>query len=141
MNSLVVRSRSVSAVLLLLIIACNSLASKSTADTAANRSWPSFWRQFTIAVSKKDHDALIKVMPADFFDGGGGLTPIEWLRFLDENVRNGSWRDLQRSVARGTFVNKQWSRKGVLTRVTRDNGYYFEFRKDKKWYFAGVVGD
>ncbi len=23
----------------------------------------------------------------------------------------------------------------------KDKGYYFEFRKDKKWYFAGVVGD
>ena len=141
MNSLVLRSRSVFSVLLLLIVACNSLAFKSAADAVANRSWPSFWRQFTTAVNKKDHDGLIKVMPADFFDGGGGLTPVEWLRFMDENVRNGSWRNLRRSVARGTVVDKQWSRKGVLTRVTRDNGYYFEFRKDKKWYFAGVVGD
>ena len=141
MNSIILKSRGIFSALLLLIIASNSLAFKSTLDAAANRSWPSFWRQFTIAVSKKDHDGLIRVMPADFFDGGGGLTPVEWLRFMDENVRNGSWRDLQRSVARGTVVNKQWSRKGVLTRVTRDNGYYFEFRKDKKWYFAGVVGD
>lgn len=141
MNSVILRSRIVFSVLLLLIVASNSLAFKSTADAAANRSWPGFWRQFTSAVNKKDHEGLIKVMPADFFDGGGGMTPVEWLRFMDENVRNGSWKDLQRSVARGTVVNKQWSRKGVLTRFTRDNGYYFEFRKDKKWYFAGVVGD
>jgi len=141
MTSVILRSRSVFSVLLLLIIACNSLAFKSTADAAANRSWPSFWRQFTIAVNKRDHDGLIKVMPADFFDGGGGMTPVQWLRYMDENVRNGSWRDLQRSVARGAVAHKQWSRKGVITRVTRDNGYYFEFRKDKKWYFAGVVGD
>lgn len=141
MNIVILRSRSVFSVLLLIILACNSLAFKSAADPAANRSWPGFWRQFTIAVNKKDKDSLLKVMPTDFFDGGGGLTPVEWLRFMDENVRNGSWRDLRRSVAGGTVLNKQWSRKGVLTRVTKDNGYYFEFRKDKKWYFAGVVGD
>jgi hypothetical protein len=29
----------------------------------------------------------------------------------------------------------------VPTKLTRDNAYYFEFRKDGKWYFAGVVGD
>jgi hypothetical protein len=54
-------------------------------------------------------------MPADFFDGGGGLTPEEWLNYIDENQKNGSWRDLQRSFAAGTFVHKQWTRKGVVT--------------------------
>jgi hypothetical protein len=51
-----------------------------TTNTAANRSWQSFWRQITVAVNKKDHAALKKMMPNDFFDGGGGLTPSEWLR-------------------------------------------------------------
>jgi len=94
-----------------------------------------------MAINKKDHVALLRVMPSDFFDGGGGLTPSEWLKFIDENERNGSWRDLRRSTARGTRIHRTWSAKGVPTKVTRDNGYYFEYRKDGKWYFAGVVGD
>jgi len=81
------------------------------------------------------------MMPSDFFDGGGGMTPKEWLNFIDENERRGSWQDLRRSMARGTRINRDWSSKGLPTRVTRDNGYYFEFRKNGKWYFAGVVGD
>lgn len=80
------------------------------------------------------------MMPEDFFDGGGGQTPSEWLRFINENERNGSWKDLQRSVATGTVNNRKWSSKGIPTKVTKDNVYYFEFRKGR-WYFAGVVGD
>lgn len=78
-------------------------------------------------------------MPDDFSDGGGGLKPSEWLQYINENDKNGSWRDLQRSMARGTMPDR--NSKGVLTRITKDNLYYFEFRKDKKWYFAGVAGD
>ena len=81
------------------------------------------------------------MMPENFSDDSGGLNGKEWLQYIDENSRKGSWRDLQRSVARGTRINKEWSSKGVPTKVTRDNHYYFEFRKDGKWYFAGVVGD
>src|SRR4051812_16869260 len=94
----------------------------------AERSWPTFWRQFTIAINKKDHQGLLRVMPTDFSDGGGGLSPKEWLQFIDENERNGSWRDLRRSMARGTKINRNWSNERVPTKVTRDNGYYFEFR-------------
>ncbi len=115
--------------------------SPATRIAAAERSWPTFWRQFTVAINKKDHGALLRVMPTDFFDGGGGLSAKEWLQYIDENERNGSWRDLRRSMARGVRINRDWSSKGVPTKVTRDNGYYFEFRKDGKWYFAGVVGD
>lgn len=107
----------------------------------ANRSWPSFWRQITAGIKKKDHQALKKMMPVDFFDGGGGLTADEWLQYIDENERTGSWRAIQRSFAQGTVINRNWSAEVTLTKVTRDDGYYFEFRKDKKWYFAGVVGD
>lgn len=128
--------------LVLLCVPSVTLPQSSSARIAvAERSWPTFWRQFTAAINKKDHDALLKVMPTDFSDGGGGLSAKEWLQFIDENERNGSWRDLRKSVARGARTNRDWSRKGVPTKVTRDNHYYFEFRKDGKWYFAGVVGD
>lgn len=130
------------AALLLLCIACAASAQTSTTRIAAGeRGWPRFWRQFTVAINNKDHTALLRMMPSDFSDGGGGLKPSEWLQFIDENERNGSWRDLRKSVARGAKIHRNWSSKGVPTKVTRDNGYYFEFRKDGKWYFAGVVGD
>ena len=130
------------ATLILLCIPCVALPQSSSARiTVAERSWPTFWRQFTAAINKKDHAVLLRVMPTDFSDGGGGLTARAWLQFIDENERNGSWRDLRKSVARGARINRNWSNKGVPTKVTRDNHYYFEFRKDGKWYFAGVVGD
>lgn len=127
---------------LLLLVSTVSFAQTSRArSAAANQSWPRFWQQFIDAVSRKDHEALLKVMPNDFFDGGGGSTAREWLRFIDEHEKHGSWKDIKKSFAQGTVVKRDWSSKGTPTRVTRDNGYYFEFRKDKRWYFAGVVGD
>jgi len=127
---------------LLLLIPFAAFAQTSRAtNVAANRSWQAFYRQFTLAINMKDRVALLKMMPDDFFDGGGGSTPSEWLQFIDENEANGSWKDLRRSFAQGTVINRNWSSKGTPTRVTKNNGYYFEFRKDQKWYFAGVVGD
>jgi hypothetical protein len=135
------KTRRILAMVFLLLAASATFAQTSRAtNAAANRSWQSFWRQITAAINKKDHVALRKMMPNDFFDGGGGLTPSEWLRYIDQNERNGSWRDLQKSFAQGTVINKEWSAKGTPTRVTKDKGYYFEC-KTKKWYFAGVVGD
>ena len=128
--------------LVLLCIPYAAVAQRSsTQSAAAERGWPTFWRQFTAAINKKDHAALLKLMPENFSDESGGLNGKEWLKFIDDNERNGSWRDLQKSVARGAKVNKNWPSKGVPTKVTRDNHYYFEYRKDGKWYFAGVVGD
>ena len=130
--------------LLLIVLLCPSLtvAQKSSSTGAtANASWQSFYSAFRAAVNKRDRQSMLKMMPNDFFSGGGGETASEWLQFIEQNAKNGSWRDLQKSFARGTVVHRAWSSKGIPTRVTRDNAYYFEFRKDKKWYFAGVVGD
>ena len=136
------KTQRILAIVFLLLAAATTFSQTSRAtNDLANRSWQSFWRQITAAVNKKDHAALRKMMPGNFDDGGGGLTGDEWLKFIDENERKGSWRDLQKSFARGTVVNRNWPSKGIPTRVTKDNGYFFEFRKDKKWYFAGVVGD
>jgi hypothetical protein len=128
-------------VMLLAFVSCSSFGQTSVTGSAnAERSWSSFWRTFTVAIKKKDAATIRKVMPDDFFDGGGGLTPNEWLKYIDDNKQNGSWRDLQRSVARGTVPDRNWRSKGIPTKVTKDNGYYFEFRNGR-WYFAGVVGD
>lgn len=138
------RSRAKSSYLLImlaLVLAAGAVSAQNKTDSAANRAWASFWRQFTAAVNKKDRVALKQMMAGNFADDSGGLNATEWLQFIDENERKGSWRDLQKSFARGTIVNKEWPSKGVPTRITRDKFYFFEFRKDGKWYFAGVVGD
>ena len=106
---------------------------------AANKAWPAFWRAFLAAIKSSDRAALKKMMPDDFFDGGGGLTPAEWLEYIQENKTKGSWRDLNRSFSKGTVISAEWIREGVPTRVTRDKAYYFEFREDQRWYFAGIV--
>ena len=138
------RARTKSSSLLItlaLVLTAGAVSAQNKTDGAANRAWASFYRQFTAAVNKKDRVALKTMMAGNFADDSGGLNASEWLRFIDENERKGSWRDLQKSFARGTIVNKEWPSKGVPTRITRDKFYYFEFRKDGKWYFAGVVGD
>lgn len=131
-----------SLLILLLLLSPAAFGQTSRASSSdASQSWSSFWRSITTAINKKDRNSLLKVMPKDFFSGGGGQSPKEWLDYIDENEKRGSWRDLRRSFTKGTRVHKEWSADGTLTRVTTDNGYYFEFRKDNKWYFAGVVGD
>src|SRR5215475_7937329 len=130
------KSRSLNIVPVLLLAVCAGLAQTSPNKAqVANRAWPGFWRQFTAAVNKKDRVAVRKMMADDFPDDSGDLKAVEWLKFIDENSRKGSWRDLQRSFARGTIVNKEWRSKGVPTRITKDKFYYFEFRKNGKWYF------
>ena len=142
-NQSKMKSRYLLVVAALMLSACGASAQTSSnkIQAASNRAWAGFWGQFTAAVNKKDRAAVRKLMAANFADDSGGLNATEWLRFIDENERNGSWRDLQKSFARGTVVNKEWPSKGVPTRITKDKHYYFEFRKDGKWYFAGVVGD
>ena len=130
------------AIAFLLLAASATFSQTSQAANAeANRSWQSFWRQITVAVNNKDREALRKMMSNNFSDVSGGLNRDQWLRLIVQNERNGSWKDLRKSFAKGTVVNRNWPSKGIPTRVTRDNYYYFEFRKDKRWYFAGVVGD
>lgn len=142
-NQSKMKSRYLLVVAAFMLSACAASAQSSSNKTqaASNRAWAGFWSQFTAAVNKKDRAAVRKLMAANFADDSGGLNATEWLRYIDENERNGSWRDLQKSFARGTVVNKEWPSKGVPTRITKDKHYYFEFRKDGKWYFAGVVGD
>jgi hypothetical protein len=70
------RKSNVLAALLMLFGALAGFSQTPAAPIAtAERTWASFWRQFTLAINKKDHAALLRMMPSDFFDGGGGLTP------------------------------------------------------------------
>src|SRR6185436_978424 len=106
--------------LLLLFLLVPSLTFSQTVRSTslpANASWKSFYVGFCAAVNKRDRITMLELMPDDFFDGGGGLTAKEWLQFIDENEQNGSWKDLQKSFARGTVVSKNRNGKGIPTRV------------------------
>src|SRR5690349_12311132 len=61
--------------LVLLFIASWTFSQSADRMDIAEQSWWAFWQQFTTAINKKDHAALLRMMPSDFFDGGGGLTP------------------------------------------------------------------
>lgn len=97
--------------------------------------WDSFYAKFVSAVNRQDKKALMQMMPNDFHPSPGYATGSEWLEYIHDE----EWRDLQKSISQGTIVEKDWSNNGIPTRVTKDNRYYFEFRKNKKWYFAGEI--
>jgi hypothetical protein len=136
-----IKTASILSLMLLCSVTYGTVGQTASVNAAANRSWPGFWQKVSAAINKKDRAALRKLMADNFSDDSGGLGADEWLTFIVQNDRKGSWRDLQKSIARGTKVNRNWPNKGIPTRVTKDNFYFFEFRKDGKWYFAGVVGD
>ena len=98
--------------------------------------WDDFYAKFVSAVNAHDKKALMQMMPNDF-SNPAELTASEWLQDLD---KSGGWRGLQESFAQGTVVDKNWTIEGRTIRVTKDDFYYFEFRKNKKWYFSGEVG-
>jgi hypothetical protein len=73
-----IRIQNVLLLALLLVVASASFAQTAPAvNAAANRSWPSFWREFSAAINKKDVAALRKLMPDDFFDGGRGCCQLK----------------------------------------------------------------
>ncbi len=72
---------------LMLFVALAAFSQTPARIATAERTWASFWRQFTLAINKKNHAPLLRMMPSDFFDGGGGLTPKGWLKFIDETNR------------------------------------------------------
>jgi hypothetical protein len=120
-------------VALLLLIPSVGIPQSRTATGAANRSWQSFWRQFSTAVNKKDRAALRRMMSSDFYSGGGEATAAEWIRYMDEHKL---WRQHQQSVALGT---KPYKMEGNPGRVTRNDHLIFEF-KGGRWRWWGIMG-
>ena len=82
------KTQRILAMIFLLLAASATFSQTSAAiNAAANRSWPSFWRQITAAINKKDRAALKKMMANNFSDESGGLNGAEWLKYIDENER------------------------------------------------------
>jgi hypothetical protein len=119
----------------LLIPAAVSAQSKA-AQAAANKSWQSFWTQFSAAVNAKNKAAVKRLMASenDFFSGGGGESRDEWLQLVESQKW---WGLLQKSVRLGTRVDNsdRW-----LGRVTRDSHLTFAFIGGR-WRFTGPMGD
>jgi hypothetical protein len=104
--------------------------------SAPNKSWETFWRQFSAAVNNKDRVALKALMSSekDFFSGGGGENRDQWIQLI---VRQKAWRELQKSVASGTMPLKD--ERGP-SRITKDKNLIFTLIGGK-WRFVGVMGD
>lgn len=121
----------------------------------AERAWPSFFKSFRAAVSKRDRDALMKMMvPEFFFSGGGGDDNHDGdlrddaFKFLDDPQVHG-WRALDKALAKGAVPSppaagsdgkKHYSRVAPpaarnTTNLAKAPPWiaYFEFR-DGVWY-------
>ena len=109
--------------------------------SSVNASWKIFYTAIQTAVNNHDSAAMLKMMPDDFHDDmDSSAGKAEWLKLIVEaHAKNGSWQKLRKSFASVTKIHK--NKEGIPRRYTKDHAYYFEYRKDKKWYFAGVVGD
>jgi hypothetical protein len=103
---------------------------------AQGSNWQNFWRQFTVAINKKDRGALKGLMSSerDFFSGGGGENRDQWIQMIDDRR---AWRDLQKSVASGTVPLKGEKR---TSRITKDRALIFSLIGGR-WRFVGVMGD
>ena len=122
---------------------------------AAEKAWPAFFKSFRAAVSRRDRDALKKMMVSDFFFSGGGGDDNhdgdmrdDAFKFLDDPQVHG-WQAFDKALAHGAVPdtpNSTADGKKYLTRVAPPGGRnttnldtappwiaYFEFR-DGHWY-------
>ncbi len=105
------------------------------AQSAANKSWPSFWTKFSSAVRAKNREAVKNLMASESeFSASGSTGRDDWLDFLHDN--NG-WISVQRSVAKGV---RPFSGTGIPSRITRDSNLIFQYIHGK-WRFMGPGGD
>lgn len=105
----------------------------SFAQSAANKSWPSFWQQFSSAVNRKSKVALKNLMaPEKDFSSGGGIEDRNgWLRLVE---RERWWGKLQKAVRSGTSL-----RNDGRTRATNEGDLWFRFIRGR-WFFIGPGG-
>jgi hypothetical protein len=131
------------------------LKSLSAQKGAAEKAWPLFFKSFRGAVSRRDRDALRKMIVSDFFFSGGGGddnhdgdTRDEAFKFLDDPQVHG-WQAFDKALAHGavpSMPNSTADGKKYLSRVAPPAGRnttnletappwiaYFEFRNGR-WY-------
>ncbi len=126
-----------SILLIMLLIPAQASAHKTKPD-AANRAWGTFWRQFKVALNKKDRAALKRMMATPFESGGADDTPAKWLKFMD---KEDLWAQTQESAATGTRAFEEYSRDiGKPSRVTNRRHLIFVF-SGGRWRWAAIMGD
>jgi hypothetical protein len=123
-------------IMLFLLTSSMAFAQMANSTNAiANKSWQTYWRQFSVAVNKKDRVALKRLMSSEKdFDGIEPKTRDAWIRFVDESKL---WGELQRSVGLGTVPYYEGKRPG---RITKNRNLIFQFIGGR-WRFVGVMGD
>jgi hypothetical protein len=129
---------------LLLLIPALAYSQTSRSQTEANRSWLSFWSQFSAAMKKKDRVALRRMMSSDFEWALDGVTPPnEVFQMMD---RYNYWRPFQKSVANGVKIcgyNADDCRHKTrpARRTKSPDWLLFEFQSDGKWRWVALMGD
>ena len=100
-------------------------AAERAARVAAERAWPPFYASLRDAVRRRDHEALRKMMAADFdySSGGGDVNGDEDSRdeafeYWDERHGRG-WKAFEKLLLGGAVTGKGWlaSRNGAPNRV------------------------
>lgn len=116
---------------------CPMQASIKPRSGTQSHDWDSFWNAFSTAVNKKDRVAIKRLMSSesDFLTHGGIGSRNDYLQMFNDKSY---WRDVQRSVARGTMSFDL--ERGRPARITRDRYLIFELISGR-WRFVGVMGD
>lgn len=116
---------------LCLLVPASAFAQKASAD----KSWQSFWTQFSAAVKKKSPAALKRLAApkANFSNGGGLESPAEWIAIIQ---KDNLWNEYQSSVAAGT----KSFRCETTCRMTKNQHLMFEVIGGR-WRWTGLVGD
>jgi hypothetical protein len=134
----------------------NRILSRSNAqlNAAAEKSWPSFFADFRVAVKKRNRAALRKMLaPNLLFSLGHHQSDHldEAFKFWDANNGRG-WKAFNRILAQGTEPQARWWHNGEspkgpsrvapaianhrvnILRGRIDWYAIFEFREDGRWY-------
>ena len=135
---------SILSVLLFLLLPSVFFAQTSrSTNTAANKSWPTFWSQFSSAMNKKDKQTLTGLMSSDFeWAGDGRTSPDEVLQIM---TRYKYWRPFQRSIAKGVktcgyAAPDCFNTTNPARRTKSPNWLLFEFRNGR-WQWTRLIGD
>lgn len=105
---------------------------------AANKSWPQFWVRFNRAIKKRDRVSLRRMMADDFSDHGGGSSADDYvIQVFSKEMR----REYQRALSSGTELIEYGEQPARFTRRKDHPQLIFEFGKDRRWRWIGIVGD
>ena len=104
----------------------------------ADQSWQQFYSAFRAAVDRRDRASLKRMMARSFeTNGGGEFTPARFLAMMKAD----DWRQLQRSLERGTKPMSGERRPRRVTSDGRAGAPIFEFGRDGRWRWVAVMGD